>query len=92
MRIDANETYFAGFNRFEITLPGQAVIDCSRSGPVDDAVAYWAPRIPNEVDPAAIRAELTEYGTWDDIELSDDAENWARLVWIAAGNISEDNG
>jgi len=43
-----------------------------------------------KIGPDAIRAELAEYGAWDDAELSDDAENRERIVWIAAGNIQEE--
>lgn len=38
-----------------------------------------------------IRAELKEYGAWDETELADDEANRLRIVWIAAGNISEDH-
>ncbi len=37
----------------------------------------------------ALRAELREYGAWDDEQLADDAANWDRIVWIAAGDILE---
>jgi hypothetical protein len=37
----------------------------------------------------AIRAELKEYGAWDDEVLADDAQNQKRIVWIAAGNITD---
>lgn len=91
--IASEKLYWAPFNRFELRLPGQAIIDCSASGSVDNAVAYWAPRIVNEwpdrCTPKAIRKELSEYGAWGDDELADDAQNWGRLIWIAACNIAE---
>ena len=37
-----------------------------------------------------IRAELKEYGAWDEIELADDDANLRRLIWAAANNIAED--
>lgn len=98
-QIKPEALYWASFNRFEFRLPGECVTDCSASGAVDEAVAYWVPRIQEQVQkdafrnaptPEAIRAELAEYGAWDENELADDAQNWHRLVWIAAGNISED--
>jgi hypothetical protein len=91
--------YWASFNRFELRVPGQAVTDCSHSGPCDDDVAHWVPIVIAQVEadnfankPTAksIRAELKEYGAWDAEELADDEQNWRRLVWIACGNIAED--
>ena len=81
----------ATFDRFEFLMPLEAVRDCSGPGPADDAVAYWAPRIarPEACTADAMRAELREYGAWDEAELADDNENWRRCVWISAGNIAE---
>ena len=85
--------YWASFNRFELRLPGECVADCSHSGPCDADVAHWAPRVtrPADCTPDALRAELHEYGAWDADELADDAANWARILWIAAGDIAEDD-
>lgn len=90
--------FWAPFNRFELRLPAQAVLDIAQPGPNDDAVAYWAPRI-NRYEfgtghawaptPDAIRAELQEYGAWDADELADDEANWRRVVWTAAHNVAE---
>lgn len=97
--IDPDALYWASFNRFELRLPGQCVLDCSHSGPCDNDVARWVPRVreqvasdafPNAPTPEKIRDELEEYGTWDDKELQDEEQNWHRLVWIAAGNISDE--
>jgi hypothetical protein len=41
------------------------------------------------IDPALLRAELREYGAWDETELVDHAQNLQRLLWIAAGDICE---
>ena len=98
--INPSALYWATFNRFELRLPGEAVIDCSQSGPVDDAVAFWTPLVQEQAakdafrnGPAAdsILAELKECGAWDTEELTDDDANWRRLVWIAACNIAEDD-
>jgi hypothetical protein len=91
--------YWASFNRFELRIKGEAVIDCSQSGSVDHMVAFWTPLVQNQCrkdgsknapTPDTIRAELKEYGAWDKEELSDDEANWQRLVWIAACNINEE--
>jgi len=98
--INPESLYWASFNRFELRLPGECITDCSASGSVDDAVAYWAPRVrkqieadnfPNKPTPAKIREELKEYGAWDADELKDDEQNFQRLIWIAAGNIADDD-
>ena len=85
--------YWAQFNRFELRLPGAAVNDIARPGSNDEAVALWASKVRNEwperATPDAIRAELKEYGTWDETDLADDAANWERLLWCAAHNIAE---
>jgi hypothetical protein len=92
--------YWASFERFELRMSGEAVEACSHSGACDDDVAYWAPIVaaqaekdnfPHKPTPDVIRAELKEHGAWDAAELADDAANWLRVVWIAAGNIAEDD-
>lgn len=102
IEINPNALYWASFNRFELRLPGQCVIDCSHSGPCDSDVEYWAganwegskriARIerPATVTPEALAAELKDYGAWDADELADDDQNWHRLIWIAACNIAEE--
>lgn len=82
---------YAIFNRFEIELPKQTVVDCCHSGQCLEDVQYWASRIkrPDTITPEKLRAELKEYGAWDEHELSNDSDNWERIIWIAAGNIQD---
>lgn len=96
--INPESLYWASFNRFELRLPGQCVLDCSHSGPVDSDVDYWAPKIQEQIiadrfplspDGQSIREELSEYGAWDNDELADSVQNFKRLIWIAACNIAE---
>lgn len=98
--IDRDALYWASFNCFELRLSGAAVADCSHSGQCDSDVAHHAPLVaaqveadnfPNKPTPAKVRAELEEYGAWDDDELADDDANWQRIVWLAAGSIAEDD-
>lgn len=102
MKTDLNPSalYWASFNRFELRLSGACVAACSHSGQCDADVAHYAPEVRAQIKadgfanaPTAdkIRAELKEYGAWDAEELADDEANFARLVWIAAGNIAEDD-
>jgi len=42
------------------------------------------------LDPGLIRSELQEYGAWSDLELLDHSSNLERLLWIACGDITEE--
>jgi len=97
-RINPTALYWAPFNRFELRLPGECVADCSHSGDCGPDVEAWVPRIREQIEkdnfqnrptPDKIREELREYGAWDAEELADDEANFERLVWIAAGDISD---
>ena len=101
--LEATALYWASFDRFELRLPGEAVEDIAQPGDNLPAVKYWAGAIrelarelfagdegnPWNPTPEKIRAELGEYGAWDEAELSDDGQNWRRLVWLAAWDIAE---
>lgn len=82
----------ASFNRFEIEMDEDTASECSHQGSCDADVKALAPKIfrPESCTVDALKAELKEYGAWDDEQLSDDADNWERIVWIAAGNINEE--
>ena len=86
------EVKWASFNRFEFEMPVDAIADCHHRGPCDEDVAHWAPKIvrPDSITPEKLKAELSEYGAWDDDELNDDEANWRRIVWLAAGNIQDE--
>jgi hypothetical protein len=90
--IIANETYLAFFDSFHLQMTGQAIIDCSASGPVDDAVEFWSKGVkrPLEATRAAIRKECAETGAWEGAELDDDDLNWRRVIWMAAGNVLDE--
>lgn len=78
------------FNRFEIELPSECVRDCSHSGSCDEDVQLWLKEIQINIDPETLRSELREYGAWSAEELSDHHANLGRILWIAAGNIREE--
>ena len=44
-----------------------------------------------KIDPEKLRKELREYGAWDETDLIDHNANLMRILWIAAGNIVEEN-
>lgn len=76
---------------FSLTLPLEAILDCSGPGAADDAVAYWAERIDfSSVPPQRVRGELAEYGAWTEEQLSDDDGNRRRLLWLACCSMKEE--
>lgn len=92
---DKREWRWAQFERFTITLTADLARSCSHQGQCDDdvkaAVANpWVRRQLDALTPAAIAEELRGYGAWDDEELQDGQANYKRLVWLAAGNIVEE--
>jgi hypothetical protein len=44
-----------------------------------------------KIDPQILRDELDEYGAWDENELSNHDMNLTRLLWIACGDIQDEN-
>lgn len=88
-------TKIAQFNYFEIELPEDVVGMCHHSGPCDDDVdqCIELPEVAAElakIDPVKLAKELREYGAWDDNELADHQENLKRILWLAAGNIQDE--
>jgi hypothetical protein len=86
---------FALFNRFELSIPLVDASACAHSGPCDDDVAALRldPAIIrqlDELDVDSLRAELSEYGAWDDSQLDDHDENLTRILWLACNNIKEE--
>ena len=88
----ATEKLWAAFDCFEISMTLEQANSASHSGRCDDDVAELLelPEISSQLDaigPEAIRKELYQYSDWD---VTQDKENRARIIWIAAGNIVEE--
>ena len=87
---------YATFHRFEIKMTLKQARNASHSGACDDDVSALV-KVPaiarqlREIPDDALAAELREYGAWDDAQLADLAANDERIVWIAAGNISNEH-
>jgi hypothetical protein len=97
--IQPSKLYWASRNSFEFRILGEAILDICHSGSNDEAVAAWVDRVRGQVekdnfrnkpDAESIREELSGYGAWDADELADDEQNWHRLLWCAAWDISDD--
>lgn len=80
--------------RIELQISLSDAQSASHQGQCDDdvqalsEVPYIADQLA-KVDPELLKAELSEYGAWDDSELSDHAQNLQRLLWLACGDIVE---
>jgi hypothetical protein len=85
---------WATFNRFELRISKEDASSGSHQGQCDDDIAglLTRPYIARQLDriPATlIASELREYGAWDEAELADEAQNRARILWIACGDIQD---
>jgi len=90
--IAEQNTREAVFMRFTFSMPLDAALQCSHQGECIEDVRAWASKIvrPDSITPELLKAELRECGAWTPEDLEDDAQNWERLIWIAAGNIKDD--
>lgn len=82
--------------RIEVTMSLEQAKAASHQGSCDDDVLALStvPAIAEQlakIDPLLLRAELREFGAWDELELMDDAQNLQRLLWTLAGDIVEGN-
>ena len=76
--------------RIELAVPGEAIVDLSASGPIDDAAEYWSARVDwSGVSPEDLARDLSEYGAWDEAELEDEEANRRRFLWTACGGLAD---
>jgi len=85
----------AQFERFTLHIKKADALYASHAGNCDQEVADLVSfrTIAEQLDAIGtdlIRAELNEYGAWDDTELADDEQNKHRIVWLACCNIKEE--
>ena len=86
----------ADFNcKFELHITKKQAEQGSHPGGCDDDIKALL-EIPSirrqfaKINPEGIKAELKEYGAWDEEELNDVEANKARILWIACGNITDE--
>ena len=81
----------AQFERFEIKMTRRVALRCSHSGDCEADIRANLKNVsrPRKCTKEALKAELAEYGAWENNELNDDEMNWIRIVWLAAGNIKD---
>ena len=80
--------------RIEIAITEDDAASGSHSGQCDGDVAellkvpYIAEQMAG-IDPADLRADLAEYGSWDATELLGHEQNLARFLWLVCGRIND---
>lgn len=75
-------------NEFDMTREQAA--QCSHQGECIHDVEAVIPELDlSGIDPEELRIELSEYGAWDDEELSNHDENLNRWVWLCACDIMD---
>jgi hypothetical protein len=82
--------------RIELNITKRQAAGASHPGSCDAEVLELSqvPAIRRQlehIEPALLRAELSEWGAWDETELADHAQNLQRLLWLAAGDIADGN-
>ena len=86
---------WASFNRFELNITKAQVLATWHPGAMDDDIAALA-KVPGiarqlkKLDPDQVRAELAEYGAWNEEELQDHAQNLQRVLWLGVCDIWEE--
>lgn len=91
---DGVRAWYGSRGNLELTLTTDDVANGAHSGACDNDIEglLQLPRIADQLakwDPAEVRAELKEYGAWDEFELSDHGANLARMLWCACGDIAD---
>ena len=80
--------------RIELQMTMAQAESASHQGQCDDDVRALS-RVPKiarqlaKINPETLKGELREYGAWDSKELADHDQNLQRLLWLAAGDISD---
>lgn len=72
-------------------IPEEAIHDCSATGDVSEAVAYWVRKLGFSVPAHDARLYLQGFGAWEEEELEDEATNTERVLWLACCSFKEGN-
>ena len=86
---------WTSFNRFELNITKAQVLATWHPGAMDDDIAALS-KVPGiarqlkKLDPEQVRAELAEYGAWNEEELRDHAQNLQRVLWCGVCDIWEE--
>lgn len=80
----------------ELNITKKQAYSCYHPGPCDSDIQVLrdVPAIKRQLDklnPETVALVLKVYGAWDDDDLSNHDDNLDRLLWIACGDIVENN-
>lgn len=90
------KTWNSGCGCIELDMTTEQAQSVSHQGRCDDDAAYLI-KLPgikrqlDQIDNELMIKVLKEYGIWDNEELQDNNDNRLRLVWIAGGDIAEND-
>ena len=93
---DPEPILYAYIGTIELGLTLEQARSASHSGQCDADVKELS-RVPAiaeqlaQVDAETLVCALKDYGAWDTEELADHQQNLQRLLWLAAGDIAEEN-
>jgi hypothetical protein len=87
--------YSSSSGRIELQMTLEQAESGSHQGQCDEDVRALSlvPEIKTQldaIDKDVLAAELKEFGAWDAEELADHAQNIQRILWIACGDIKEE--
>lgn len=87
--------YTSGTYMLELALSADEVASGFHSGSCDNDIETLRrkPYIESQlkqIDAAKLRLELQEYGAWDASELADHDANLSRFLWLACGELSDE--
>lgn len=87
--------YTSSSGAIELQMSLAEAKSASHQGQCDDDVEALSkePHIAAQlaaIEPATLARELKEHGAWDAEELADHDQNLQRLLWLAAGDIVEE--
>ena len=79
----------------ELQLTRKEAHIASHQGQCDEDVRYVSqlPKVARQLrklTPAQVRDALKPFGAWDETDLADHNQNLQRLVWVAAGQIVDE--
>ena len=86
---------WAAFNRFALNITKAQVLRAYHAGAMDNDIMFLS-KVPGisrqlkKLDPEQVRAELAEYGAWNEEELQDHAQNLQRVLWIGVTDLWEE--
>lgn len=82
--------------KIELNIPKHLVAVGYHTGQCDADIAHIRQTEPDveaqltAIDVETLKAELREYGAWDETELEDHDANLDRILWLACGDLYDE--